>query len=507
PAPNWGYLGVSGDYLVATSDPLDVSFRKSVANPKQNELPSGYQSAIKQPEPSVADKAKSEKTEPSPLTKAVTSAFEKLSTSKYAAGSRRLVVFNRKTGEKLWHRDAVFNFRHNNIAVTRDRVFCIDRLTDDRFSALKRRGLTPEGTPVLYSLDLTTGKTVWQTDQHVFGTFLNYSEAHDTLIQAGSSYRDRAKDEINVGMVAYRGTDGELLWAKQDFKHGGPCLLWKDLILTNGGGGVALEIQTGNETGWKYSRHYGCNTAIGSEHLLTFRSGAAGFYDLLNDSGTGNLGGFKSSCTSNLIPANGVLNAPDYTRTCSCAYQNQTSLALIHMPEAEFWTFGGTLKQGRTGINLGAPGDRRDENGTLWLDVPSTGGESAKISVRFEPERPGIFRHHASTVQEGDLPWVAASGLEGIERITIDVEQDKSYEVRLIFLEPENLEDGERVFDVSVQGELVLDDFDVRQSAGGSDRSLSRTFLTNSVAGKITLEFRASTERGAILSGIELIGR
>jgi len=36
-----------------------------------------------------------------------------------------------------------------------------------------------------------------------------------------------------------------------------------------------------------------------------------------------NLGGFKSGCTPNLIVADGVLNAPDYTRTCT----NQGALA------------------------------------------------------------------------------------------------------------------------------------------------------------------------------------
>jgi outer membrane protein assembly factor BamB len=440
-----------------------------------------------------------------PASNAIASAFEQLAGGQYAAGSRRLVVFNRKTGEKLWHRDALFNFRHNNIAVTNDRLFCIDRLTEERLAALRRRGRVPTGAPVLYSFDLATGTTIWKTEKNVFGTFLNYNETHDTLIQAGSSYRDRAKDEVNTGMIAYRGTDGEALWTKRDFVHGGPCLLWKDLILTNGGGGVALDIKTGEATGWNYSRHYGCNTAVGSEHLLTFRSGAAGFYDLLNDSGTGNLGGFKSSCTSNLIVADGVLNAPDYTRTCSCAYQNQTSLALIHMPEAEFWTFGGTLQKGRTGINLGAPGDRRDERGTLWLDVPSTGGESEKISVKFEPERPKIFRHHASTVHQGELPWVAASGVEGLERMTIDVEPGNNYEVRLLFLEPETASEGDRVFDVILEGKLVLAEFDIVKAAGSSQRSVSHTFQTAVENGQLSIEFRSSTDLPPLLSGVELI--
>src|SRR5690606_19702020 len=118
---------------------------------------------------------------------------------------------------------------------------------------------------------------------------------------------------------------------------------------------------TGQREPMSFTRAYGCNTPVASEHLLTFRSGAAGLYDLSRHGGTGNLGGVKSGCTSNLIAADGVLNAPDYTRTCSCGYQNQTSLALVHMPSLEMWTFS-TLgldldkEKGlkRVGINLGA---------------------------------------------------------------------------------------------------------------------------------------------------------
>ena len=116
---------------------------------------------------------------------------------------------------------------------------------------------------------------------------------------------------------------------------------------------------------------------------MTFRSGAAGYFDYCNDGGTGNFGGFRSSCTNNLIVAGGLLNAPDYTRTCTCLYQNQTSLAMIHMPEAEMWTSFGTKEiKGpiqRVGILLGAPGDRKAEDGTLWLEAPSVGGVSPAV--------------------------------------------------------------------------------------------------------------------------------
>ena len=164
---------------------------------------------------------------------------------------------------------------------------------------------------------------------------------------------------------------------------------------------------------------------MASEYLLTFRSGAAGFYDLATHSGTGNLGGFKSGCSSNLIVANGVLNAPDYTRTCTCGYQNQTSLALVHMPENEMWTYNvfddskaDAARIARVGLNLGAPGDHRSEDGTLWLDYPVVGGASPTIDVEMEGSL-DWFRHHSSQVSGEGLPSVAASGVTGIRALTM----------------------------------------------------------------------------------------
>jgi len=91
--------------------------------------------------------------------------------------------------------------------------------------------------------------------------------------------------------------------------------------------------------------------------------------------GTGNFGGFRSSCTNNLVVADGILAAPDYTRTCTCSYQNQCSIALVPTADAEEWTFYGKNKLEkviqRVGVNLGAPGDRRAPDGTLWLEFPS----------------------------------------------------------------------------------------------------------------------------------------
>lgn len=477
PNPYWGYIGAQDGFLIATSSPVNVTVSK------------GWGAAKGEPDPKKRQ-----------------SFWDMLKASEYSSGSRRLVVFDRHSGEILWKRDAVFNFRHNNIAVSAGTIFFTDAVTESKLSSEKRAEVAPDAEPTLYALDLKTGREIWKTSEDVFGTFMNYSAEHDILLQAGSKYRDRAKDEVGEGMVAYRGSSGDVLWHNRDVEYGGPCLLWRDRIITNGGGGFALDLFTGKPTGWSYSRMYGCNTAVGSENLLTFRSGAAGFYDMLTDSGTGNIGGFRSSCTNNLIVANGVLNAPDYTRTCSCAYQNQTSLALIHMPEAEFWTFGAKHQSGRIGINFGAPGDRRDPEGTLWTEFPSVGGPSDEVEVGVEPEEVEIYRVHSSTFSGDGLKWVGASGMLGAESITIPVETDGNYRVRLYFAEPEDdAKAGERVLEVTVQGEQVLGDFDVVEAAGGPRQVLMREFEASSRDGEIVIGLSVDGSRPTLISGVELL--
>ena len=174
--------------------------------------------------------------------------------------------------------------------------------------------------------------------------------------------------------------------------------------------------------------------------MLTFRSAAAGYYDLANDGGTGNWGGFRSSCTNNLIPADGVLNAPDYTRTCACAYQNQCSLALIHMPDVEVWTFRKETWSGepveQLGINFAAPGDRLGADGTLWLDFPSVGGGSPNVPIKMGGDV-AYLAGHSLTVPTAKTPnWIRASGVVGAAsiRITLDRKQKKPkrYDVELI---------------------------------------------------------------------------
>ena len=455
--------------------------------------------------------------------------------SEYSSASQFLAVFDRHTGEFHWGRDAEFSFRHNAICVVGERLYCIDAFSPTKLDALKRRGIEPEGKAKLLCLNAKTGEELWSTDEDVFGTFLSYSREHDMLIQAGSAYRDRAKDEVDTGLVAYEGETGKVVWKDLKLKYGGPLLIHHDRLITNGGGGFEIDLKSGKTTGWKYSRMYGCNTAVGSEHLLTFRSGAAGFCDLTGDSGTGNLGGFRSSCTANLIAADGVLNAPDYTRTCTCAYQLQTSLAMIHMPDAESWTFGNEdffdEPQKVMSINVGGPGDRRDKNGNLWFDFPSVGGPGPKLNIETEPAKPERFIQHASLTQKDDEQWrgapnwVGASGLIGVRKVRLQVELPETKSVanrvtvKLVFGLPpgETYESEPRIFSIAVNGEIVKSEFNlntatlgptsVKPPVGWGTKAAQVSTSHTLKKGESQIEITLTPQNGGretVLSGIEV---
>ncbi|MGE3803343.1 MAG: PQQ-binding-like beta-propeller repeat protein [Gemmataceae bacterium] len=548
--PPWGYLNVAGDYLVGGGDPLvpdlivpgrPVVGEARVIWPVKERLGGalvfGSLGALhtlpylmeEKPTPTeklvdnLLDKLgiDSDDDDP-PMTSAKKLPTPRSSDNDMYSSSKQLVVMDRHTGKVLWTATARWGFRHNAICIGGGRLYAIDRLSGPQLDRMKRRGQKPDGDPRLIAFDLKTGRELWSTDKKIFGTWLSYSAERDILVEAGRAARDTLRDEAR-GVRAYRARTGTELWYKSSYS--GPAMILEDTVLMAGYGCSLLTGETktrrdpitGATIDWEWSRNYGCNTPAASVNLLTFRSGAAGFYDLCNDGGTGNLGGFRSSCTNNLIVANGVLSAPDYTRTCVCSYQNQTSLAFIHMPEAELWTFTGddigyegSVK--RVGINLGAPGDRKDQDGTLWLDHPSVGGRSPSISVETVPAKLNVFRRHSAQVQ-GPLPWVASSGAVGVRSITVQIADGffvnpQPYKVILYFAEPDDVKPGQRVFDVSVQGETKLRGLDVVKEADGRLRTLVKEIKGVKVEKDLVIKLTPDADcdlKTPILSGIEIL--
>jgi len=168
-------------------------------------------------------------------------------------------------------------------------------------------------------------------------------------------------------------------------------------------------------------------------------------------------------------------------------------------------------------VNFGAPGNRVDDHGTLWLEYPRVTDASAnsgspglwpQIQVTASAPPATCFRQHSSTVT-GPLPWVCASGIQGVQSLRVALTghlvQPQRYTVRLYFVEPEDLQPGERTFSVALQDREVLSNFDVAREAGGPRRGLVKSFDDIRIDEALVVTLTPRGSRLAILCGLELI--
>lgn len=500
----WGYIGVQGDLLIAggefvklshlTKDPAGLSAKKKVFAG----LP-----------------------------------FDRSS-------SKRLYALDRISGKVRWHIESKFGFLHNAICASADKLFCIDRYPYYIERHLQIHGeKTPAGSYVLNAVDFKTGKIKWTDADEVFGTYLSYSSEHNALVMSYRPSRDSPLQPGKKMIAVYNAEDGRELWNKQVDYTTFP-LTHNDYLFTRSGAwritdGEELMVSdplTGKKIRWAgYRTGHGCNYPVASENLLTFRSSTASFYDLNTLDGISSFGGFKSGCSANLIAADGVLNAPDYTFTCSCAFQTQSSIALIHDPTVDYWSAYDTprndKKLQRFSINLGAPGDRRHGK-SIWMNYPNLDGATPAVPVRILGDARWIL-HHPLRYGSQDLRWVYSSCLAGattFEMATGGVDKnnqqskagngsrDKNFKpaddsadftVRLYFAEPDEIKAGQRVFDVALNGNKVLSGFDVVKEAGKARKGVMKEFKGVLCKGSVKVDFTSNSKLPAILSGIEIV--
>lgn len=461
--------------------------------------------------------------------------------ARQGAGAQWLAAFNRHSGKNLWVKKATQVFRSNGVALGDGRIFCIDGAITNELNAVKEKVVSMPGMPGMYAFEAATGKELWKTEKDVFGTWLSYSTERKLVVQAGCGGGDPET------IAAHNAADGVQLWHSAE-KFLGPPILHHEVAIPQHGVVVGLadgkarqrpEPVTGTNLTWT-SDASGCGFQHGGENMLFHRVWATGgFTDLGNPPRQVGLGGFRSGCTANMIPAGGVVSVPDYTRDCECQFKNQTSLGLIHMPDASAWSVEMDAREvkdqiKRLGLNFGAPGDRVSPEGTLWLDCPDFGGPSPKISVKLEPgkmipsrnwvgqpvwrtliNRPGFagraFHIHTTVMKGGPLPWVCGTGLDGITSVTLNLMRPagasapSTYTVRLYFAEPDlDTKPGSRVFSVSIQDKQVLSNLDVVKEAGSPQFGIVKEFKDIKLTDSLSLTFTPGVGN-ALISGLELI--
>ena len=193
----------------------------------------------------------------------------------------------------------------------------------------------------------------------------------------------------------------------------------------------------GIESVKSYQRSYGCGGVISSASMDFFRSGTIGFYDYADDSGLRNFGGVKPSCgkPGSMMPAFGLLVSVEGSSYCVCSYNFQTSLALapaLRRSNEDWAAFDDKAQAGTTisqfHVNLGAPGDRRDDQGALWLNYPRPVSNllPGPMALPFPMQIVGgqgfeAYRFNAErrVIQNTDKPWLYASGYRGVNAVEL----------------------------------------------------------------------------------------
>jgi hypothetical protein len=152
-------------------------------------------------------------------------------------------------------------------------------------------------------------------------------------------------------------------------------------------------------------------------------------------------------------------------------------------------------------LNLGAPGDRKDDAGTLWLAYPRPTG-SLVLPLKAEAvmlPKGEYFRHSPDflPINGTPNPWLYTFGACGLKQLAIPLlaegEDPAPYTVRLGFAEIEEVKPGQRVFSVLLQGKPALKDFDVVKEAGEPRKVVLIECTGVEVSDKLTIDLVSKT--------------
>ena len=335
--------------------------------------------------------------------------------------------------------------------------------------------------------------------------------------------------------MALSAKTGDKLWAKDaNYRHR-PVIVGDTVVaepwgfdLKTGEPKTRRHPLTGELTTWQFFRpgHH-CGAISACPQMLFMRSGFTSYYDLNDDSGIRHFAGHRLGCWVNAIPANGLALMPEASAGCLCLFPITCSVVLEPRSDHERWGIYSVGKAEKPirhlAVNLGAPGDRRDADGVLWLSYPRPGLPSDRAAMGFSFDFKaeffdggGYFRRSSETeaVAGADKDWLFASCGRGLKRCVLPLlgEQDKAaeYTVRLYFAELEGSKPGERVFDIKLQGKKA-GDVDVAAEAGGSRKTLVSEYRGIQVNGNLEIELvpRAkeisSMNQAPVLCGVEVI--
>ncbi len=436
------------------------------------------------------------------------------STSFRSGRSDGLFAVDKGSGELRWvYRGG--SIEHNAIAVGDGRIFFAD-------SEIAGGKSARSDIRKVVALDAKSGEVVWQevVDLTDCGPPVHLMYHDGFLIFCGSFSDGHYWGHFFRGELAGRritvlsAKDGKLVWSR-------PCNYFtRPLVVGNTiyADPWAYDLKTGEKvrhphpiTGepvpFELGRGHHCGPLSACPHCLLMRSLVTAFYDLERDSGVIHFGGQRPGCCINMIAANGLLIEPEASSGCVCPFSLYSTVVFeprdVDRGWGMFCSTAPITPARHFAINLGAPGDRRDKDGTLWLSYPRP---SIPLVLKFDLKTTflpgfGYFMTNPQDVKiKGtDKPWLFSFGCCGLTRCVVPLlgegDEPGTYTVRLGFIEPtEDVRPGERVFDIKLQGKTVAENFDVLSEAGGPNKAIVKEFKGIEVSRDLTLELVPARE-------------
>jgi outer membrane protein assembly factor BamB len=430
-----------------------------------------------------------------------------------------------KTGEHLWSYRGN-SITHHTIAIGPDRVCFIDSsITPEQREEILRQdkthlaSLTGKEREIAedraknadlrtaVALDARTGKQLWShpvdvtdcSEIGIGGGKLTMMYHDGVLMLCGANANGHFWPQFVSGeferrrLVALSAEDGYKLWAKDaNYRHR-PIIIGQQVLaepwsfdLHTGDQLTRPHPLTGEEVPWSIMRtghHCGMLTGCDSGMIL-FRSGFTGFYDLNEDAGVEHFGGHRLGCWINAIPANGLVLIPEASAGCVCLFSIASTVVMEPREPRHQWTIysavGAQTPVKHMALNLGAPGDRKAEDGTIWFSYPRrTAYRETSLDVKLDLKQDFVKGGGFRSISESLLspaaaagaapPWVYSSWAEGLQTLTLPLlgkdDAPADYTVRLYLADARPAEPAPSVFDVKLNGETVLRDVAVRSPA------------------------------------------
>ncbi len=479
-------------------------------------------------------------------------------------------ALDKDTGEPVWTYIGA-GIDHDGIAMADGAVFLVNRdLTEAQRDTARAAGTASgisgesvpdrpavdrRGEPIppdlrkLVALDAATGRQRWSRPLNLTDVTLD-----DIVVQGRGGVACMVKDGVVVvhgtgslghphkeflsgefdrrALVAFDCANGELLWGGRKGYRKRPIIVGDQVYAEP----FAWNLHTGEqktianplsceEQLLDFHRGYiGCGHLLASATTLFGAKEGIGYWNLDDASGFRPFDGVDLACGLGAVPAAGVFVAPEGRSGCTCDVPIHTSLALYPKPDADDWGLGfaggrapvRSLPVRTVSINLGAPGYRQDVAGNLWIPYPARvdAGLIGDWLPTYQHDQQMCFRLNelTSPIDDTDIPWVYRTGYSHDKLLRFRlIEQGGApcrYTVRLFFAEPEDLTAGQRIFSVQVQGNTVLEDFDIVRTAGAPHRAIVREFPDIEVDGELQIRLlpvEESDVREPVLCGFQAI--